>query len=233
MVIAAQGPLPIHPPENYMFRVTTRRRGAFARAARLTVAVLAISACSSGDHKAADTTGSAAPAANATDLSGGNTMSDSTKGASGMQGMAMTGDPDRDFLRMMSDHHKGMILMAHMTKDRKDGSAAADAEKLDTKQDGELDKMVTMLEKTYKDAYAPKVMPDNQAMADDLKGKTGTDYDRAFYQNVIKHHGQAVQMVDEYLPKAKSPVVKKMAEMMKADQSREITEFQQKLGQVK
>ena len=40
------------------------------------------------------------------------------QGMTGMQGMAnMTGDPDRDFLRMMSDHHRGMIEMAHQAKD--------------------------------------------------------------------------------------------------------------------
>ena len=137
------------------------------------------------------------------------------KAMDGMAGMELTGDADRDFLRMMSDHHKGMILMAHMTKDRKEGgSAVADAKKMDAAQDAELDEMMTMLEKTYKDAYAAKVMPDNQAMADELKGKSGADYDRTFYQNVIKHHEQAIQMVDDYLPKAKSAAVKQMAETM-------------------
>ena len=152
----------------------------------------------------------------------------------GIGGMAMTGDPDRDFLRMMSDHHKGMIEMAHMTTERKEGGpAVADAKKLDAKQDIELDEMTTMLEKTYKDPYAPMLMPDNKAMVDELKGKTGADYARTFYQNVVKHHRQAVTMVDAYLPKAKSPTVRQMAEKMKADQTREIAEFQKKLGGIK
>jgi len=93
--------------------------------------------------------------------------------------------------------------------------------------------MVTMLEKTYKDAYAAKVMPDNQAMADELKTKSGTEYDRAFYQNVIKHHGEAVKMVDAYLPNAKSAAVKQMAVKIKADQTKEIAEFQKKLAAIK
>lgn len=162
--------------------------------------------------------------------------SDMKKGSGmrGMGGMAMTGDADRDFLRMMSDHHKGMILMAHATMERKEGGLAiADANKLVAKQDAELDKMMTMLEKSYKDPYAAKVMPDNQAMADDLKTKTGTEYDRAFYQNVIKHHGEAIKMVDAYLPNAKSAAVKKMAEKIKADQTKEIAEFQKKLAALK
>ena len=147
--------------------------------------------------------------------------------------MAMTGDADHDFLRMMSDHHKGLIVMAHMTKDRKGGgSAAADARKLDAAQDKELEHMVTMLEKDFKDPYAPKVMPAHQAMADELKAKTGKDYDRTFYNDVIAHHREAITMVDDYLPKAKNAMLKQMAEKMKTDQTREIGAFEKKVAKL-
>lgn len=141
-----------------------------------------------------------------------------------------TGDPDRDFLRMMSEHHKGMIAMAHLTIEEKKGSAAtqADAKKLDTAQDAELDSMVTTLEQQYKDAYDPKIMPDNQKMVDDLKPLTGAAYDRMFYHHVVQHHQQATQMIDHHLPIMKDARVKAMAERMKRDQTREIAEFQPK-----
>ncbi len=144
-----------------------------------------------------------------------------------MAGMAMTGDPDRDFLRMMSDHHKGLTVMAHGAKEMK-LPVAVDAKKLDTKQDGELDKMMTLLEKQYKDPYTPKIIPSNQAMIDALKGKTGNDYQKTFYENVVQHHQEALKMIDDYLAKARSPEVKAMAEKMKADQTKEIAEFQKK-----
>jgi len=143
----------------------------------------------------------------------------------------MTGDPDRDFLRMMSDHHKGLIAMVHPTLDSKEKlSIKGDAAKMDKKQDAELDKMITMLDQQYKDAYTPSVMPDNQRMVDGLAGKSGVDYSRTFLQNVITHHKQAIKMVDEYLPKARNPQVKAMAEKMKSDQGKEIADFQKKLG---
>ncbi|CAN5861245.1 hypothetical protein BH11GEM2_BH11GEM2_22290 [soil metagenome] len=154
-------------------------------------------------------------------------MQDSAK----MAGMAMTGDADHDFLRMMSDHHKGLTVMAHGAKEMK-LPVAADATKLDIKQDGELDKMMTMLEKQYKDPYTPKSMPSNQAMIDALKGKTGKDYQKTFYANVVQHHQEAIKMIDDYLPTAKSPEVKAMAEKMKADQTKEIAEFQQKAAKL-
>ena len=152
----------------------------------------------------------------------------------GMSGMSnMTGNPDQDFLRMMSDHHKGLILMAHDVKDRKGSSVTDVATKLDSKQDKELDQMTTMLERDYKDPYSPKVMPDNQRMADSLKAKTGADYDRTFLQNTIMHHQQAIKMINDYLPQGKDSTVKQMAEKMKTDQTREIGELQQRVDKIK
>lgn len=146
-----------------------------ARAAALLVASGALAmttACSGKSDQASSGETSAARAASAP-------MPAAAGGADGMAGMdhstmsnmgsmtpmgGATGDPDRDFLRMMSEHHRGMIAMAHLTIEQKKGSAAtqADAEMLDTKQDAELDSMVTALEQQFKDAYDPKIMPDNQ-----------------------------------------------------------------------
>lgn len=149
-----------------------------------------------------------------------------------MNGMAdMTGDPDHDFLRMMSDHHKGLIAMVHPTIDLKENLAVkGDASKLDKKQDTEIEEMITILDKQYKDPYTPKVMADNQRMVDELTGKSGADYSRTFLKNVIAHHQQAINMIDGYLPQAKNAEVKNMAVKMKSDQTREIAEFQKKLG---
>ena len=186
---------------------------------------LALAACGTSDRKA-DTT-----AVGATASTTASPMPDSSQMGS-MAGMAnMTGDPDHDFLRMMSDHHKGLIAMAHQAKERSGiGTAASDATKLDAKQDAELDTMVTMLEKDYKDPYAPKIIPDNQAMLDSLTPKQGKGYERTFYENVIKHHKEAVAMIDDYLPKATKPQVKQMAERMRAEQVQQIDEFQKKLA---
>lgn len=191
------------------------------------LAVTLTAACAkSGDKADSDAKDSAAAA-----TAVGAPMDTGMAGMSGMSGMAgMTGNADQDFLRMMSDHHKGLILLAHMTKDRKEGGAAvADATKLDATQDVELDQMVTMLEKDFKDAYSPKVLPAHQAMAEALKSKTGKVYDRTFYQNIIQHHQEAIKMVDGYLPNSRNAMLKQMAEKMKADQSKEIADFQKKV----
>lgn len=197
------------------------------------VLVLAAAAACSAKATKADTAAAAAPSASATAPDTAHKM-DSAGMANmpGMGGMSnMTGDPDHDFLRMMSDHHKGLVAMAHPTIESKENlSVKPLATRLDKEQDAELNKMMTMLEKEYKDPYAPKVTPDNAAMVDDLKSKHGVDYDRTFMQHVIMHHQAAIKMIDEYLPKAKNATLKTMAEAMKATQTKEIEELKKKLS---
>lgn len=203
------------------------------RIASAAVVLASAGACSTAESPA-DSAGAAPAAQQAAstaapaDGMGGHDMST-------MSGMAnITGDPDRDFLRMMSDHHKGLIQMAHMTKDRKASSATtvADATKLDATQDTELDHMVTMLETDFKDAYAPQVLPAHKAMADQLRAKSGSDFDRTFYQNTIAHHQEALKMIDEYSPKLKNAMLKQMAASMRADQAKEIAEYQLKVSKL-
>lgn len=150
-----------------------------------------------------------------------------------LAGMAMTGDPDRDFLRMMSDHHKGLIAMAHegmLQGGRGTAQSQADARILDAKQDRELEQMVKMLEANWKDSYEPKVMPIDQAMIGSLLRNSGQAYAAEFYRNVVAHHRRAVTLIDEYLPKAKRADLKVMAEQMRKDQLAEIQEFERKAG---
>lgn len=151
----------------------------------------------------------------------------------GMSGMAaMTGDPDRDFLRMMSDHHKGLVALAHETLEKKGAiTVKADAKALDTKQDEGIDRMGAMLRQYYKDSYEAKAPPESKPMVDAVMAKSGPAFDRAFRESVIKHHQDGIKMIDQYLPKLTKPDVKTMAQKMKADQTQEIAAFQKKLGQ--
>lgn len=186
-------------------------------------------ACAGKDTNNMDSTG--AMAASAADSNAMGNMA-GMSGMAEMSGMAhnMTGDADHDFLRMMSDHDRGMILMAHHAIESKDKLAVKGiAETIDTNQDKELDDMVTMLEKDFKDPYAPTLLPAHEAMADELAKQSGTDYDRAFLQNAVTLHEEAVKLIDAYLPTAKNPTVKTMAESMKTKLTKEIAEFRAKM----
>lgn len=171
-----------------------------------------------------------APKPAATDSVAG--VASDTSGMAKMPGMAMTGDPDHDFVRMMGDHHKGLIAMAHeaMEADRGTAESRSDGQKLDAKQDGELEQMVKMLEASWKDPYNPKAMPADLATVDALKQESGQAFASQFYRNVVAHHRRAITMIDEYLPKAVRADVKAMAEKMRRDQLAEIAAFGRKAG---
>lgn len=138
-------------------------------------------------------------------------------------------DADHEFLRMMSDHHEGMVMMMRPAMDKASSSAAkADAKTLHDKQGQERDSMVAMIRASYDETITPMVMPSGKAMNDSLQAKSGNAYDRDMYRHVIMHHQEGVKMIDDFLPRLKRPEVRQMAEKMRADQQREIQEFQKK-----
>jgi uncharacterized protein (DUF305 family) len=104
---------------------------------------------------------------------------------------------------------------------------------LHTKQAAEQEKMIADLKTMYGETVTPMVVPQHKAMNDSLQALSGQEYDRAFYRNVVAHHKEGIQMTDAAMPRLAKPEVKQMAEKMKADQQKEITEFEKKAGQAR
>ncbi len=167
------------------------------------------------------------------DSAAGGATSDSAAGTAASMDHSMNRAPakdaDHEFLRMMSDHHEGMIQMgtAAMTKGS-NPTVQGDAHRLHTKQLDEQKRMLSIVQSSYGEAVMPMAMGSNKAMMDQLNAKSGTEYDRAFYSTVVAHHREAVKMVNDFLGRLTKPDVKQMAEKMKADQQKEITEFEAK-----
>lgn len=187
-----------------------------SRIASLALA-LATLGCAKSDAPAVDTAATA-PAAAAPDTA-----------MAGMNRPAPK-DGDHEFLRMMADHHEGMIQMgmAAMTK-ASTPAAQGDAHTMHTAQLAEQKTMVEMVKASYGETLTPMLMPSNKAMVADLESKSGADYDRAFYTNVIAHHREGIRMVDEMTPKLANAEVQQMAAKMKADQQKEIAAMEKKV----
>lgn len=174
--------------------------------------VFAVGGCGGGDSASSDT---AAPEAD-------------TSGQLGAQPAAAR-DADHEFLRKMSDHHEGMVQMASQAMTKASASTTqSEAHQLHQKQQQERDQMVGMIGSAYSETYTPTVMSSNRAMNDSLQQKSGAEYDREFYRHVVMHHREGVQMIDQFMPRLTRPDVRQMAEKMKADQTREISEFERK-----
>ena len=160
----------------------------------------------------------------------GGAVQDTAAGDAG-SGMAMTQakDGNHEFLRMMSDHHEGLIQIATAAMDKAAAqSTKEDAHKLHTKQAAERDTMMAMIQKDYQDQHTPRPPAKNQAQADSLSSLSGAEYDRTFYRLVIDHHREGIGMIDQHLSHLTNPTVRQMAEKMKADQQKEIAEFERK-----
>ena len=135
------------------------------------------------------------------------------------------------FLRMMSDHHQGLISMAQVAvRQAQDPRVKAMAQRMLADQSREQREMLDMLRRTYRDTHQPMVMPEHRAMTDSLARRTGDDFDREFQMLVITHHHEALDMVHRMRPGITRQDVRTMMTRMETAQRGEIREMLQMLG---
>lgn len=243
----ADAPLPassdLYPTVLSMTRATLPQQHApGTRLRRFTaLAMLGAAACGSSESKnaaVADSTGGAASAAAPAAGTAGAaaTPAGPDTAMAGMAHSQMAGmnrsapkDSNQAFLRMMSDHHQGLIVMADSAQGRLQAAdAKAKAREMEQKQTREQQQILTMLRRQYQDSITPMVMPSNRAMLDSVvRAAPAGEVDRVFYRQVIAHHREAIQMVDQMQSHLKGEV-RSMAQRMRADQQREIQELERK-----
>lgn len=195
------------------------RRRASALAVTL---VFGLVACGrSGSNVATDTA--------AGTLAGDNHMAGMDHSMMGAPDRPAARDADQEFLRMMSDHHEGLIEMASAAATK--GSTPeikADARRLKETQEQEQKQMMDILRNSYGEELQPHVMPGTMAMHDSLQQHSGNEYDRTFYEMVVKHHREGIRITDDFGPRVRRPEVKRMLEEMRANQLRDIGDLEQK-----
>ena len=154
---------------------------------------------------------------------------DTTGTMAGMQNTPAR-DADQEFMRMMADHHQGMIEMAD-TALRKAASSRvrAEATRMRTAQSAEQKQMIDMLKKQYGEDKMPMATESNASMLTMLAGASGAAFDRQFREHVIMHHEEGIKMIDQFSSRLRNAELKQMAEKMKGDQTREIAELHKEL----
>lgn len=130
---------------------------------------------------------------------------------------------------MMSDHHEGLVQMATAAMSKgSNPTVQGDAHRLHTKQQEEQKKMIDMVRTSYGENVMPMIMPSDKAMLDELQARSGAEYDKSFYRNVVAHHRAGIRMMDDFAGRVTRADVKQMIQTMKADQEKEIVEFERK-----
>lgn len=186
------------------------------------LAAAALAACAKKDSTDADTTAMAPVPA---PMTGGDTMA-------AMAGMdnSPARDADQEFLRMMVDHHQGMVEMADIALNKAGSSQVkADATKMRAAQVAEQEKMKAKLKKDYGEDKMAMVSKDSRSMISMLSGGSGAAFDKSFREHVIMHHEGALKMIDQFSPRLKKAEVKQMAAKMKSDQTKEIAKLRKDL----
>lgn len=149
-----------------------------------------------------------------------------------MSKMTMTMDPDHDFAMMMKEHHMGAIEMAEYElangTDASIKNMAQMMKEAQSKEIATLDSFIVAHAPTghsqpFMDASdaAMKKM-DSDADAQRLNGQVDHD----FVHLMIVHHQSALDMANAELQYGQVPFMKNMAQMMKNDQTKEISDLQ-------
>ncbi|PIQ21354.1 MAG: DUF305 domain-containing protein [Cytophagales bacterium CG18_big_fil_WC_8_21_14_2_50_42_9] len=147
-----------------------------------------------------------------------------------MQGMKMTGDVDHDFAQMMAIHHEGALTMAQEEVDNgKDPMLVNMARQTLTAQKEEKQKLQNFIdshEPVVNDTSASmKLMQPMKTMMTSMDHNMKGTTDHHFASLMSMHHQSGIDMANAYLPNAKVPEIKAMAQKIINDQQKEIQQL--------
>ena len=146
---------------------------------------------------------------------------------------AMTGETyDRNFIANMIAHHQGAVTMAQLALTNAKHQELKDmANDIISAQNGEISQMKSWQQAwgypssssdNMMDHSAMGMMDEMSGMENELKGKTGDEFDKAFLDEMIVHHEGAVDMAELVKTTSKRPELLKLADDIIAAQTKEI-----------
>lgn len=171
-----------------------------------------------------------------------------TKMESDMNAVKMTGDFDADFANMMIPHHQSAVDMAEKYLPKgKDEKIKTMAQNIIAAQKKEIEELKTMIA-NHKPAEVKKEHSDGghgadghnelmdamKSMMSKMKGmQMSGDADKDFVTMMIPHHQSAVDMAENEISHGKNLKLKRFAQKVIDDQTKEIREFESWLSSKK
>jgi uncharacterized protein (DUF305 family) len=158
-----------------------------------------------------------------------------------MKSIKMSGDVDHDFAMMMAEHHQGSIDMAEIiVKSGKDEKIKMMAQTILDKQKEEQ-KELRSHSKSGNDqshaahgqgasssagSFSSEMQQAMEGMEADMKSmKMTNNIDHDFASMMIPHHQSAIEMSDAILKHGKDQEIRQIAEKIKSDSEKEISEL--------
>lgn len=146
-------------------------------------------------------------------------------------------DYDRMFLANMIAHHEGAVDMANLALKNASHQDIKDlANNIVSSQTGEITNMVSWQKDWGYPASSGEMMMDHSSMGmqdhmagmmNELDGKTGEAFDKAFLEQMIMHHQSAINMAAMGETNAQHQQVKDLTEAIVTAQSKEIKQMKQ------
>lgn len=208
--------------------------------AALFTTVLMLQSCGNGNNssetKETDTSMSQTPKPDTMDMNKMNDdmMQSMNSTMAKMKDMKMTGDFDLDFASMMIMHHQAAIDMSEMEVAKgNDTQIKTIAQNIIAAQKAEIGQLQQFVKK-YK---MPEAKMENGEMHNDLTETSKTmmdkmmnmkmsgNSDKDFVMMMILHHEGAVTMAKDEISHGKQSELKKIAQKMITDQTKEIKDF--------
>ncbi len=123
--------------------------------------------------------------------------------------------PDQQLLQGVANLNQGVALLAHETMHRPGTfPSKTDAQAVDKLHDDQMDHIHAALG-MLNDSYTPKASHADSARASALGKQSGAAYDSAFRADVVHLDGQAIQMIDKYMPQLTNAQIKTMAQRLR------------------
>lgn len=151
---------------------------------------------------------------------------------------AMTGETyDRNFIANMIAHHQGAVTMAQLALTNAKHQELKDmANDIISAQNGEISQMKSWQQAwgypssssdNMMDHSAMGMMDEMSGMENELKGKTGDEFDKAFIEQMIMHHQGALDMAAPGEKNAEHQEVKDLTKAIVTTQTKEIKQMKQ------
>lgn len=123
-----------------------------------------------------------------------------------------TGNQNHDLLRLISDHQASVILMTHaIVESRESTAVVGEARKLEEEDDHELERVVRLLRKKFKDSYAGQPSLESRFVASSVRSRPSEDHSRIFAINVVQTESDLIGAIDGLLPKLSDSATRELA----------------------
>lgn len=153
------------------------------------------------------------------------------------------GQSDVEFAQMMIPHHQQALAMSQLAATRaKDSEIKTLAQKITTEQQPEIDTLGGWLTAWGQPTAQPSghnmpgmgAMPGmmTDAQMRQLKGASGTGFDRMFARMMIAHHNGAIQMAQQVQASTSNADVKAFAQQVVSAQQAEVDQLQKILDRL-